>query len=229
MVVGSGLLATQFMQFAGENDIVIFASGVSNSAETSLEAFSRESDLLEQYLHSNKFLVYFSTISIYDPELTNSGYIRHKLSIEKQITSHGSDYLIFRLPQLVGSTSNPNTLTNALFNAILHHQIITVYQTACRYLMDVEDVGLLLSKIIRTGSFRNNILDINFNNQIQIDNLLDIFEEVLNTKTQRQKVLKGGCYTTNNDAFISFLKAENFNYPPDYIKNVIAKYYRPLI
>ena len=51
MIVGNGLIAKSFLKKYGkDNNIIIFASGVSNSKETNPDNFKREEDLLVSFL-----------------------------------------------------------------------------------------------------------------------------------------------------------------------------------
>ena len=49
MVVGSGLLANTFESYRDNEDVIIFASGVSNSGCVDPEQFKRESNLVAKY------------------------------------------------------------------------------------------------------------------------------------------------------------------------------------
>ena len=64
MIVGNGLIANLFKNEDREN-VVFFASGVSNSLETEKSAFLREENLLRKTLEENpeKIFIYFSTCS----------------------------------------------------------------------------------------------------------------------------------------------------------------------
>ena len=47
MIIGNGLLAKAFIEYKNNDEIVIFASGVSNSLEEKQSEFKRETDLLK--------------------------------------------------------------------------------------------------------------------------------------------------------------------------------------
>jgi hypothetical protein len=64
MIVGNGLIAREFKNFEHE-EVVYFASGVSNSINPSQSDFNREQKLLIESLKTRKPLVYFSTTSVY--------------------------------------------------------------------------------------------------------------------------------------------------------------------
>ena len=113
MVEGSGLLANTFRSFKDNSDVIIFASGVSNSGCIDSVQFKRELNLVSKYKTSKKLFVYFSTSSIEDPFLKGSLYIKHKLEIEFYIKANFQRYLIVRLPNVVGKTKNQNVHTKS--------------------------------------------------------------------------------------------------------------------
>jgi len=226
MVVGNGLLARCFSNFASVNDVTIFASGVSNSQEKDPVEFEKEIEKIKNLSGTSSKFIYFSTVSVHDPDLADSPYIRHKLKIEELIRSEFSRYIVFRLPIVVGRTDNPHTLTNFLFNQIKNHEVVTIFKNACRYLVDIDDVNLLLSGMISSATFDNNIVDINFNNAIGINELVGVYEQVLGVGVNKSYVEKGGCYETRNGQFISYAREINFELSADYIYRVIEKYYK---
>lgn len=225
MVVGGGLLAQAFQMFTHDDSFIIFASGVSNSGEKNDAAYERELNLLDKYAQEGRCLIYFSTVSIHDPDLQTSRYVQHKLSIEKKISECGSEFMIFRLPIVVGRTSNPYTLTNFLYNKISGGHTIEVFNKACRYLMDIEDVAHSLSLAIKSRKPLCEIWDVNYNNSVFIDDLISVYEKVLQKKAKRSYINKGGCYQTDNKKYITFLRE---NIKTTFITDpytIIQKYY----
>lgn len=110
MVIGNGLLAKTFETYHASNDVLIFASGVSNSKETNPEAFKRELALLKATIQNypKAKLVYFSTASITDASVNTSAYVQHKIALENYIKSTTTNYLILRVSNVVGVNGNPN-------------------------------------------------------------------------------------------------------------------------
>ena len=87
MIIGNGLIASLFTDCDQEN-IIFFASGVSNSLETQKEEFLREENLIRKTIteNPNKIFIYFSTCSIYYSSKAESQYVLHKLKMEQIIT-----------------------------------------------------------------------------------------------------------------------------------------------
>ena len=54
MIIGNGLIASLFNEYDKEN-VVFFASGVSNSSETRREEFLREENLIQKILSESQF------------------------------------------------------------------------------------------------------------------------------------------------------------------------------
>ena len=84
MIIGNGMLANA-VRFYDKDEVIFFASGVSNSLEKDPSAFEREIRLLHSCIEENphKKLIYFSTCSVYDPSKAESPYVKHKLNAEK--------------------------------------------------------------------------------------------------------------------------------------------------
>jgi hypothetical protein len=91
--------------------------------------------------------------------------------------------------------------------------------------MDIDDIKTIISGMIQSGLFKNNSLDINFNNAVKSEGLISVFEKVLQKKANKSYADKGGCYVTNNLDFINFINSINFSIQENYIEEVISKYY----
>ena len=102
MIIGNGLIANGFDKYRYNDDVLIFASGVSNSMENNENEFNKEYELLKDSIDIPSKLIYFSTCSIVD-DSNKSPYILHKIKMEKLIRENSNNYLIFRLPIVVGN------------------------------------------------------------------------------------------------------------------------------
>jgi len=126
MVIGNGLLANAFKKYINNDNIIIFASGVSNSKEINETEFKRELELLKKILtiSKGKKIIYFSTCSISYISLTDSKYINHKNNIEDFIKLNFDYYLILRLPNIVSNNKNLNTSFNFFKNKLINNELI---------------------------------------------------------------------------------------------------------
>lgn len=227
MVVGSGLVARAFDAFRRNDRVLIFASGVSNSSTASEDAYQRERDLLLECAGSGKRFAYFSTVSIMDTTLANSGYICHKLAMEELVRSTFRDHTIFRLPNLIGSTSNPHTLGNYIRDRILAGGVLHVHAKACRYLMDVEDTARVCRDILERGLFSGATMNVCFDPPVTVPAMVRCMEQVLGKKGKVVEDDRGECYEVDNAPFKQHWNGSmGLPWPPaDDWKRVLRKYY----
>lgn len=109
MVIGNGDIAKTLKEESlDRDDVIFFASGVSNSKEISRAAFMREYELLAEHSKCGLHLVYFSSLSMY---YSNSDYAAHKRSMEYEIQRLFNTFSIFRIGNISWG-SNPNTIIN---------------------------------------------------------------------------------------------------------------------
>lgn len=225
MIIGNGLLAKSFEPYFGaDQSVIVFASGVSNSRETNNAAFLREAEMLQVALSWRKKLLYFSTCSIEDTELQSALYVLHKKNMEAMVRAV-SGSCIFRLPQVVGKTSNPHTLTN-----YLHHQIISgtnfqIWQHAKRNLIDVDDVAQIVNYFVRAAQTPELPINIASPFSISIPKLVKTFEVVLGTKANFTLIEAGGSYEIQSELTQQAASELGISFDDDYIERLIRKYY----
>ena len=147
IVVGNGLLGSHFLRLKACSDHVIFASGVSNSSSTSIDDFNREAALLKTWLKKSHKLIYFSTCSMDDPQLSATPYVIHKLAMEKLVMGSKAG-IVIRVPQVVGNCANKNTLINFLVDKIYHNERFILQTGAVRNLIDIDDLVSLTMFLI---------------------------------------------------------------------------------
>jgi nucleoside-diphosphate-sugar epimerase len=60
--------------------------------------------------------------------------------MENLIKENSDNYLIFKLPQVIGESGNKTNLINYLINSITNEDEIVIYENISRSLIDVDDV-----------------------------------------------------------------------------------------
>lgn len=219
MIVGQGLIATAFKHSVFDAaDLVVFASGVSNSTETRQENFDRETVLLDSYLTKDKPIIYFSTTSLFDPSKTDTPYIRHKLFLEERIMQRAAQHTIIRLPILIGRTDNPHTLINFLVKAIRGGQPITLHQNACRHLLDIDDLVTLVTRSMDPAK-KAQIINILGSGSIRVPDLVGKIEHLLEKQGVFTWTDTGACYDIPQDAGPVIYVEQ-----PDYVDHILKKY-----
>lgn len=162
MVIGNGMIARRFCSLAQNDEVILFASGVSNSKETRSEPFIRERKLVEHWLHQarGRLFVYFSTCSVNDPTERNSPYVAHKLALESLIAERADRYLICPASNVVGGTGNPNTVLNYFMARCRSGEPFDVWQGATRNLIDVDDLYQVVMQLIEEPVFHNQVINV---------------------------------------------------------------------
>lgn len=227
MVVGSGMVASKFMHYSERDDVIIFASGVSNSKLAIKTEFEREKKLLCDILLNNtgKKLIYFSTFNLYDPIEKNSPYCIHKAEMEEFISVNVPNYNIFRLGHVAGSSAREYTILSFLFNSIKSGTFFELWKYASRNIIDIDDVSKICTYIIDNGLYKNEVTNICNNNNIFIIELVIILERVLSKKAN-YKIVEAGESPEFDSAKIRLISKElGINFDNSYVNNVILKYY----
>ncbi|NGM86004.1 NAD-dependent epimerase/dehydratase family protein [Parapusillimonas sp. SGNA-6] len=226
MIIGNGLVASAFATYSFSTDpnITVFASGVSNSTETREEAFLREKALLLKTLENNKLIYYFSSCSIEDPQLRTTPYAVHKVAMESLVRS-AKNYRIFRLPQVVGKTSNPTTLTNFLYQHIRSGTRFHVWKSATRNIIDIDHVASIVHHLHKCLEANNTTLNIAAPYSTPVLKLVTTFEAILNTEAHYDVIEAGGSYSIEAATALRAAKELNIDFENKYIERLLRKYY----
>lgn len=227
MVLGQGLLANIFKEFDRNNDIIIFASGVSNSNEIKEEVFQREEKLLEQTIKNNpnKILIYFSSCDVIYAQKFDKAYYFHKLNMENIIKTKIKEFYIFRLPQLIGKSNNKHSLINYFIHAISNGKEIMVWQDAYKNLIDIRDIKIIVKYFIDNSLQKNTITNIINKNYYSIQDIITTLEEFLGIKAHIKMIKKG---FLPNYPRLNILDDIGIEFNDDYLKKSISKNYQEI-
>jgi len=222
MVIGQGLLAKAFSKYKDIDEILIFASGVSNSKEDDFNMFKREHAMLTSHNSTDLKLIYFSTISVVDESLKESPYVQHKLSMEKYITENFKNFIIFRLPNVVGHTPNMYTFFNSIREKILVEQKVKVLRNATRYLIDIDDLAEHLPQVIEKEN--KKLINICFTNRTSVQELTKMIGDALQTPYKVELVEGGSDYEVDSSTFLSYIKPDALGLQENYNYIIVNKY-----
>jgi UDP-2-acetamido-2,6-beta-L-arabino-hexul-4-ose reductase len=227
MVIGSGMIAKRFSDYAVDNKFLIFASGVSNSVLNDPNSFKRESDLLYDVIKkdSQKTIVYFSTCSIYDPSMKKSAYIHHKLKMEDIIKTSGINYTIFRVSNPIGNTENPNTVLNYFIEHIREKKKFVVWKYASRNLIDIDDMYLVCHYILSKNLFENHKVNIANPVNYSVIYIVQAIEKHFGVKGNYQLADKGNSPLIDTSAIQPILSKLKINFGSSYLSDVLQKYF----
>ena len=226
MIVGNGLIATALKKSDINFDkYVIFASGVSNSRLEDRSEFEKEFELIKEYLNMDKKFIYFSSIHMLDPSQNKSMYVAHKIKIEKFIEQNFKDYIIYRLPIVIGQGGNAKSLFNFLYDSIRNKKNMNILVDSYRYVIDVEDVVYFVSQ---TLNITKNTINMVFDKPYNIIDIIKSFENVLNIKAVYDECVGGDFFEVNNTVLKdNLINSQILNEYSniEYIRKTIKKYY----
>ena len=225
MIVGKGLIASLFFENDRE-DVIFFASGVSNSMETRKEEFLREENLIRKTIseHPDKIFIYYSTCSIYDSSKTGSHYVLHKLKMEQIIKNNCEKYFILRVSNVVGNGGNPNLLMNYLIRSVHNQETINVHTKATRNLIDAEDVKNISFRLLEKADF-NKFINVAYLYNYTIIEILEIIERSYNIKLNLNLIKSGSGYDINVPEIEHYFKENTLIDKEIYLKRILEKYY----
>ena len=132
MIIGNGDIGTTLKE-VDRDDLLFFASGVSNSRETRESEYQREIDLLTAQ-NKNKHIVYFSSLSVF---YNDTRYARHKKHMEDLVRSTFKHYTIVRMGNITWG-KNPHTIINFLRNRYKQGKPLEI-QNTYRYIVDKDE------------------------------------------------------------------------------------------
>ncbi|UNK48890.1 NAD-dependent epimerase/dehydratase family protein [Lysobacter sp. S4-A87] len=228
MIVGNGLLANAFRpNFEDEPSVLIYAAGVSDSTCQDSNSFDRERYLLETTLAEStaRRRVYFSSCALADPHSHMTPYLLHKQRMEMLVIEAGG--LVLRLPQVVGRTGNPKTLTNFIYDCIVHGRRFTVWKTAQRNLIDIDDVAAIGTRIILAPPEAPSAISIAAPHSTPMLLIVEAFERVLGIKGNYQLDDRGDPLELDTELAQKVAGQLEIDMGPGYLESVIRKYYGP--
>ena len=209
MIIGNGMIANVFKENFLNEDVLIFASGVSNSREIRNSEFIKEMDLVQNSILNfpDKFFIYFSSCIVHN---SDSKYSKHKINVEDFIIKNAKKYLILRLPIVLGKNQSKNQLIGYLYDKLYKKEVVEVYKQANRYIIDSQDLPRIVNLLITKG-ISNEIVEIAFNNSLFIDEILLVIERVSNNKFEICYSEIYSPYKVENTRFLNLLNSNEIN------------------
>ena len=226
ILIGNGLVASAFMPFLRDTaNAVFFASGVSNSSEKDEAKFLREETLLDEVIKKNsaKKLIYFSTVSVQDPMMMESAYVKFKLGMEVKISHALNDFLIVRSPNIVGRGGNPNTLVNYFANH--ENTEIKLWKNTERNFLCANDFARVVLRLIKPV-VQKEITQVVHPHSYSPEEVLRLVENTLGVRKSYELIDKGEKYVSPvSDELLSIFERLKIDTSKAYLERVIRKYY----
>ncbi len=227
MVIGNGMVAKGFQAYENDNATLVFASGVSNSGNLDEAAFRREKDLLQEIIHAHpeKKLIYFSTCSVYDASLRASAYVLHKLAMEALIEQHHDQYLIFRVSNIAGKTTNPHTVLNYFYTHIRDGLHFYLWKNAARNIIGMDDIFKICHTIIRENLWLNDIINVANPVNYPVAEIVEALEKFLHKKANYTLIDKGDSPQINLSKIKYLLSGPDYAFDAFYLQKLFQQYY----
>ena len=227
MVIGNGMIANRFMSYKDNDDIIIFASGVSNSKDTIEENFIREFQLLHKTVsdYTDKTLVYFSTCSLEDNDLALAPYVIHKKTVEEFIKNNVARFYLFRISNLAGTSNNPYTLLNYFIFNILKNLPLTVWKNAYRNIIGIDDMFSIANHLLQTKENINAIINIANPVNYSVPYIVKTIEHHLNKRATVNELDRGDDYKIDVSLIEPLFNKLNIQFNENYLAALLKKYY----
>lgn len=221
------MVARRFSHYRDRADVVVFASGVSNSKTSTPADFLREEELLKAILaqHTGSDLVYFSTTSIGDPDLQDTAYVQHKLHMESIIAERASRFHIFRVSNLAGSSKNPHTILNYFFYHIAHREPFELWKNSERNIIDTDDVMLVVDRMLEKGLFTNGIVNIANTANYPVPYIVQCMEDCLRMKAIYSEKEKGKHFNIDTTQVQPLFNELGIHFTATYLPALLQKYF----
>lgn len=227
IIIGNGLIANSFKRhLKGDENLVVFASGVSNSSENDDQEYEREKKLLEHTIskYETKHLIYFSTISIFDPSLGNRKYINFKKQIEIYLSKF-NNCTVIRASNIIGKGGNPKTMINYFIQSLKENSKVMLWKNAERNILGVDDLALVTIQLLkkdRTQKCINMIYPISFNPCYIFSEIQNYF----NLQGKFEMIEAGKKYVPKiEDNLLEVYEELGIEITQDYIKLLLKKYF----
>jgi len=221
-IFGNGFIATNLKKLNLNRNFFIYAAGVSNSNVKQDKVYLREIkqfNKIKKKLNSTKIFIYISSLSVENKNLKNDKYVKNKLIIENIIKKDIQNYIIIRLPQVVGKNLNKYTITNFIYSTVKSDKKFYLWRNSKRNLIDIDDVVKIIKKYLTNRPKINTIINIFNPKSVLVKNILEIFCKILNKKIIIKELKK-----ENKNINLAILKKSTF-LPKKYYKNMNNNFY----
>lgn len=220
------MMAKAFAAFRDRSDMVVFASGVSNSLETDPAAFKRERELLQEVRkrHPGALLVYFGTCSVDDPERRDTPYVQHKMGMEALLGASQGAWLVLRIPLAIGRNAGSQTLAQFLHERIAHGEPFEIWEGAARYPIDVDDALRIGGRLINDPAMWRRCINVALR-QFPVLDFVRVLEEIVGRKANYLLVRKGQRYELDCPEILQIAGELGLDLTEGYLAKVLHKYF----
>jgi nucleoside-diphosphate-sugar epimerase len=134
---------------------------------------------------------------------------------------------VFRLPQVVGRTGNPNTLTNYLASRILEGRPFSIYSGAQRNLVDVDDIAAIVPELLADPLSMGTATSIAARDPVAVPVLVAMLEQVLGRTACATVVPRDEPFVVDASRALAVSSRLGLGLEDgqDYVMKILRKYY----
>lgn len=230
MVIGHGVIANRFSDYSLQSRYLIFAGSVNDSAINDVNAINDEESAVRGALLacSDATFVYFSSCSILDSDMSHTPYVQHKVRMENLIRRSGKQFLIIRLPQVLGLSDEKSSLVNFLVDAIVNQNSFELWRNAQKNLIDIDDVHEIVDEILKRKICLNTAINVASARQTSVLDLVNEIEDFIGFSASYVLVEKGNSHILDVSEIQPILSDLKINFDGDYIRLSLNKYFSHL-
>ena len=231
-IIGKGFIAKNLFKINSlivDRKYTIYAAGISNSKIKSQKELNKKLNLFKKFFkkNKNKKIIYISTADVTNNLKNKSKYVKNKIKIEKLIKQKSENYLIIRLPQIIGKSKNKNTLINYFYNCIKNGKKIELLGNVKRNILDIDDVIKMIRIVLLNSKINKKIITLSNKFFIKPVEIVEVFEKKLEKKANFHiKKSKKYSWNLNYKKNIMYFRKAKINFHNRYLINAINKYYK---
>ena len=230
-IIGNGFIGrnvNKLRKYIIKSGYTIYTAGISNSNTNSKKELRKEIRLFKIFSKENnsKKLIFISTADVSNNLKRNNLYIINKVKIENIIKKEFNDYIILRLPQIIGNSKNKKTLINYFYRNIKKNKTIDVLSGVKRNILDIDDVIKVLKIIIFEKKLIKRTITLSNKYFVQPIDIVKIFEKKLNkvAKIRFKRVSKEN-WNLENDMSKKLFNKAKVKFDKNYLIKKINKYF----
>lgn len=230
-IIGKGFIAKNLSKISKEiiqSKIIIYAAGISNSNTESKKDLIREINSFNKFskINKRKKLLFISTADVTNNLKNRSKYVKNKIKIEKSIKKNFKNFIIVRIPQIIGKSKNKNTLINFFYNKIKSRKTIKLLLNVDRNLLDIDDIIKMIKVIIMNNKINKKVITLSNKYFIQPIDIIKIFEKTLKIKAKYNfKKTKKQNWNLHFKKNIKYFSNAKIKFDKYYFSKTIKKYY----
>ncbi len=230
-IIGNGFIGKSLNKIKKDlirTNYIIYAAGISHSKTKSKRNLNKELNSFKIFSKNNfsKKVIYISTADVTNNISNKSLYVKNKIKIEKLVKKKFKDYIILRLPQIIGKSKNKNTLVNYFYFNIKNNKPLVLIKNFKRNVLDIDDILKLLKIIIYSKKTKNKVIILSNKYSVQPIDIVKIFEKKLNkTVNFKFKKIKKQIWPLYYQKNAHYFRKAKITFDRNYLLKAINKYY----